>query len=42
MNLLLMLIFSGAAIVNFFDTRAAVWLALAGLIFPLVMGMVGR
>lgn len=37
MELLQILIFSGSAIVNYFNTKAALWIALAGLLLPLLV-----
>ncbi len=44
MNLLLILIFGGAAIVNYyyFNTRAALWITLSGLLLPLLLALIGK
>lgn len=42
MDLLLILIFAGSAVVNYFNTRVALWIALAGLLLPLVLGLVDK
>lgn len=41
MELLLILIFAGAAIVNYFDTKVALWITLTGLLLPLLLGLIG-
>lgn len=40
MDLILILIFGSSAIVNYFNTRAALWVALVGLLLPLAMGLI--
>lgn len=38
-TILQLIIFAGAAIVNYFNTRAALWITLFGLLLPLVLGL---
>lgn len=42
MTIIQLFIFAFAAVVNYFDTKAALWIALVGLVLPIVWGMLGR